>query len=69
MPLLRWMTSGVNVLQLVDVYPRVDGGGFELFVSKQLLDISNVRAAFKHVRCAGVTQEVRPAFGAADVGF
>ena len=47
--------------QLLDAYFRVDGRRVQLRVSKQLLDVTDVRAAFEHQRGAGVPQQVATA--------
>jgi len=56
------MTAGVDFLQLADGDFGVNGGGLQLLVSEQLLDVADVRAAFEHVRGAGVPQQVATAF-------
>ena len=43
------MTSGVDFLQLADVDLGIDGRGFKALMPEQLLDVSDVRSAFKHV--------------------
>ncbi len=55
-------------LEFLDAYVGVDGGGFELGVSEELLDVADVRAAIEHVRGAGVAEKVR-ASCAVDVGL
>ena len=52
------MTAGVDLLELVDVDLGVDGGRLQLFVTKQLLDVPDVRAAFEQVRGARVTEQM-----------
>ncbi len=47
-------------LKLEDADLGIDGGRFQLFMSKQLLDVADVRAAFEHVRGARVPDQVRP---------
>jgi len=53
------VAAGVNLLQLADVDLGIDGGGFEFFVTQQLLDVADVRSTFEHVRGAGVAGGVR----------
>ena len=53
--LSRGMAAAMHFLQLADVDLGIDRGGFELFVTKQLLDVTDVRAAFEHVSGARVT--------------
>lgn len=62
------MASILHGLEFLDAHVGVDGGGFELGVSEELLDVADVRAAFEHVRGAGVAKQVRAA-GSADVGL
>jgi hypothetical protein len=62
------MAPGVDGLEFLDADVGVDGGGFELGVSEELLDVADVRAAFEHVRGAGVAEQVR-ASCAVDVGL
>jgi hypothetical protein len=52
--LSRGMAAGVDFLQLADVDLGIDRGGFQALVAKQLLDVTDVRAAFEHVGGAGV---------------
>ena len=47
--------SRVNFPQLKDADFGVDLGGVEPGVSKQLLDVADVRSVFEHVRGARVT--------------
>ena len=54
--LSRWMAAAMHFLQLADVDLGIDRGGFEFFVTEQLLDVTDVRAAFEHVSGAGVPQ-------------
>jgi len=58
------MAAGVDFLQLADGDFGVNGGRLQLLVSEQLLDVADVRAAFEHVRGAGVPQQVATAFQA-----
>ena len=62
------MTAGVDRLELLDADLGVDGGGFKFFVTKQLLNVADIRAAFEQVRCAGVPEQMRATL-AADVGL
>ena len=57
----------VDEFEQLDAYLGVDGGGFEFFVTEELLDEADVGSAYKHVGGAGVPQEVAGA-GASDVG-
>ena len=59
---------GMNELELADAYAGVDGGGLEVFVAEQLLDVADVGPAFEHVRGAGVAEQVAPALFAPDTG-
>ncbi len=52
------MAAGVNLLQLFDADLGVNGGGVELLMPKQLLDVADVRPALKHVRGAGVPEQM-----------
>jgi len=58
------MTAGVDFLQLADGDFGVNGGGLQLLVSEQLLDVTDVRAAFEHLRGAGVPKQMATAFQA-----
>ena len=49
------MTAAVNLLQLEDADLGINGGGFQVGVTEQLLDVADVGPAFKHVGGAGVT--------------
>ncbi len=55
------MTAGVDFLELADGDLGVDGGGLELGVSQELLDVPDVGPALEHVRGAGVTKELATA--------
>ncbi len=50
------MAAAVHFLQLADVDLGIDCGRLEFFVAKQLLDVTDVRAAFEHVGGARVAQ-------------
>ncbi len=52
----RRMSSGVDPLQFEDTDVCINGGCFGTGMSEKLLNKANVRAAFEHVRCAGVTK-------------
>lgn len=58
----------MDFLQLKDAHFRINGGGLELHVSEQLLDVANVGAAFQQVGRAGVAEEMATA-RPADAGF
>lgn len=47
--LLGGVGFAVDGFQLLDAHVGVDGRGFELFVTQELLDEADVRAAFEHV--------------------
>ena len=48
----------MDFLQLFDADLGVNGGGVELLMPQQLLDIADVRPAFEHVRGAGVPEQM-----------
>ena len=50
------VAAAMHFLQLTDIDLGIDRGGFELFVAEQLLDVTDVRAAFEHVGGACVPQ-------------
>ena len=52
----------MDFLQLFDRDFGVNGGGVQLLVSEQLLDVTDVGPAFEHVGGAGVAQQVATAF-------
>lgn len=58
------MAAGVDFLQLADGDFSVNRGRLQLLVTEQLLDVADVRAAFEHVRGAGVAEQVATAFQA-----
>ena len=60
------MTFRVNEFELPDADLRVDGGGFHTGMPQQLLDVADIRAALKHMRSAGMAQEMATSFGATD---
>ena len=66
--LFRRMAPAVDGLEFLDADVGVNGGGFELGVSEELLDVADVRAAFEHVGGAGMAEQMRAAV-AADVGL
>jgi hypothetical protein len=51
----------VNVLQELDTDFGLDPGGFEFGVADQLPGDAHVGSLFKHVRGAGMTQQVTAA--------
>ena len=58
------MCPGVDFLQLPDTYLGVNLGGLQFFVTEQLLNKTDVRAAFEHVYGTCVPEKVcncRPA--------
>lgn len=65
------MEAGVDVLELGDADLGVDGGGVEVFVAEELLDVADVRPGFVEVAGAGVAQQVgaalAPHVGGADL--
>ena len=46
------MSSGVDGFEFVDADLRIDGGGVQVGMSEQVLDVADIRAAFEHVRGA-----------------
>ena len=48
----------MNLLKLPDAHLGIDRGGFQGGVAEELLDVTDVRAAFEHVRGARVPQQV-----------
>ena len=56
-----WVRSHVNVLQELDTDFGLDPGGFEFGVADQLPGDAHVGSLFKHVRGAGMTQQVTAA--------
>ena len=58
----RWMTPRMHGLQLMDADLRVNGRRVEIGVPEQLLDVTDVRAAFEHVRGASVAQQMTTSF-------
>lgn len=52
------MATGVDFLQLADAHFGVNGGRLQLLVSEQLLDVTDVRPAFEHVRGARVPHQM-----------
>ena len=55
------MEAAVDLLEFVDLDVGVDGGGVEVFMAEQLLDVADVGASFEHVGGAGVAEEMASA--------
>jgi len=51
----RGMTGLMDFLQVGDIQPGVKSGGFDLFVTQDLLNDSNVGTVFQHQGGHGVT--------------
>ena len=55
------MCPGVDFLQLSDTYFSINLCDLQFFVTKQLLDEADIRAAFKHMCGTGMPEQVTTA--------